>query len=185
MGTSSNKVIEQFLTFNLDGEVYAIGITRIREVLDLCKITRIPKMPEFVRGMINLRGGVVPIIDLRSKLGIPRGEETVNTCIIIIELILESESTLLGAVADSVREVISIESNHIDTPPQMGNRISTEFIRGMSKYEETFLIILDVDKVFSVEELSASFHNTTTQVTENNEVSEENNSVLSGEEEDE
>ena len=144
----------QYLTFRLGEEVFALDITQVREVLDYTAITRVPRMPEFMRGVINLRGSVVPVVDLRLKFGMSATERTVNTCIIIAEVALGDEHTLLGALADSVQEVIDLEAGQIEPPPRLGTSIDAAFIRGMGKRDERFVIILDVDRVFSNEELS-------------------------------
>ncbi|MBN2419573.1 MAG: purine-binding chemotaxis protein CheW, partial [Deltaproteobacteria bacterium] len=101
----------QYLTFILDQEVYALDITQVREVLDLTEVTKVPRMPEFMRGVINLRGGVVPVVDLRLKFDMRESERTVDTCIIIMELDIDGERTFLGALADSVQEVITLEAD--------------------------------------------------------------------------
>ncbi len=144
----------QFLTFKLDEEIYALDILQVREVLDYTAITKVPKMPQFMRGVINLRGGVVPVIDLRLKFGLNMSENTVDTCIIIMEITLDGETTLLGALADSVQEVITLDSEMIEPPPKIGTRLNTEFIKGMGKKNDDFIILLDIDRVFSSEELS-------------------------------
>jgi len=144
----------QFLTFKLDEEIYALDILQVREVLDYTTITKVPKMPQFMRGVINLRGGVVPVIDLRLKFGLSMSENTVDTCIIIMEITLDGETTLLGALADSVQEVITLDSEMIEPPPKIGTRLNTEFIKGMGKKNDDFIILLDIDRVFSSEELS-------------------------------
>ena len=144
----------QFLTFRLGEEVYALEITRVREVLDYTAITRVPRTPEFMKGVINLRGGVVPVIDLRLKFGMSQTVKTVNTCIIIVEITIDEEKTLLGALADSVQEVITLDDAQIEPPPRLGSRINTEFLRGMGKQNEDFIMIINIDRVFSVEELS-------------------------------
>ncbi|MBN1847253.1 MAG: chemotaxis protein CheW [Deltaproteobacteria bacterium] len=144
----------QYLTFKLDQEVYALDIIQVREVLDFTEVTKVPRMPEFMRGVINLRGGVVPVVDLRLKFGMSITEKTVDTCIIIMEISLEGESTLLGALADSVQEVLTLEPDQIEPPPRIGTRLKTEFIKGMGKKNDEFVIILDIDKVFSSEELT-------------------------------
>ncbi|MFH2066460.1 MAG: chemotaxis protein CheW [Pseudomonadota bacterium] len=144
----------QFLTFKLDEEVYALDILQVREVLDYTTITKVPKMPKFMRGVINLRGGVVPVIDLRLKFGLDIADNTVDTCIIIMEISLDGETTLLGALADSVQEVITLDSEQIEPPPKIGTRLNTEFIKGMGKKNDDFIILLDIDRVFSSEELS-------------------------------
>lgn len=143
----------QFLTFRLDGEVFALGIDKVREVLDYTTVTRVPQTPEFMRGVINLRGSVVPVIDMRLKFGMAKSEETVNSCIIIVEIGLDGDSTILGAQADSVQEVVDLEPNQIEPAPHIGSRLRTEFIRGMGKRDDQFIIILDIDKVFTGEEL--------------------------------
>ena len=144
----------QFLTFVLDEEIYALDIRQVREVLDLTTITKVPRMPEFMRGVINLRGGVVPVVDLRLKFGLNATEKTVDTCIIIIEITLDGETTLIGALADSVQEVMDLDHDQIKAPPKIGTRLRTEFIRGMGKKNDRFIIILDIDKVFTAQELS-------------------------------
>jgi purine-binding chemotaxis protein CheW len=145
----------QYLTFKLDEEIFALGIDKVREVLDYTSVTKVPQTPDFMRGVINLRGSVVPVVDMRLKFGMAKTEKTVNTCIIIVEINLEGETTVLGALADSVQEVLDLEPQQIEPAPKIGTKLRTEFIRGMGKRGEQFIIILDIDKVFSGEELSA------------------------------
>jgi purine-binding chemotaxis protein CheW len=133
--------------------VFALDISKVREVLDFTTVTKVPRTPEFMRGVINLRGSVVPVVDLRLKFGMSRTEKTVNTCVIIVEVTVEGETTVLGALADSVQEVIELGPNHIEPAPKIGTKLNTDFIRGMGKQDERFIIILDIDKVFSVDEL--------------------------------
>lgn len=144
----------QYLTFKLDDEVFALDITKVREVLDFTTVTKVPCTPEFMRGVINLRGSVVPVVDLRLKFGMTKTEKTVNTCVIIVEVAVDNETTVLGALADSVQEVMDLEPDHIEPAPKIGTRLNTEFITGMGKRDSTFIIILDVDKIFSTEELA-------------------------------
>lgn len=144
----------QYLTFKLAEEVFALDIAKVREVLDFTAITKVPRTPEFMRGVINLRGNVVPVVDMRLKFGMTMTEKTVNTCIIIVEIDLDGDKTVLGALADSVQEVIDLGPDKIEPAPRIGARLRTEFIRGMGKRDEQFIIILDIDKVFSVDELS-------------------------------
>jgi purine-binding chemotaxis protein CheW len=144
----------QYLTFKLEDEVFALDISKVREVLDFTAITKVPKTPEFMRGVINLRGSVVPVVDLRLKFGMSRTEKTVNTCIIITEVTVDNETTVLGALADSVQEVMDLGQDSIEPAPRIGTHLNTEFIRGMGKRDNTFVIILDIDKVFSVDELA-------------------------------
>jgi purine-binding chemotaxis protein CheW len=153
MALDEHSEINQYLTFKLDGEIFALAIGKVREVLDFTSVTRVPQTPSYMRGVINLRGSVVPVMDLRLKFGLARTEKTVNTCIIIAEIELEGETTVLGALADSVQEVLDLEADQIEPPPRIGTKLRTEFIRGMGKYGEEFIIILDIDKVFSANEL--------------------------------
>jgi len=154
MGVSGIVQISQYLTFKLDDEVFALDITRVREVLDYTTVTRVPRMPEFMCGVINLRGNVVPVVDLRLKFGMPKTERTVNTCIIITEVTVDHETTVLGALADSVQEVVDLEPGHIEPAPKIGTSLRTDFIKGMGKQNERFLILLDADRVFSSDELA-------------------------------
>jgi purine-binding chemotaxis protein CheW len=153
---SQADVIEttQYLTFKLDDEVFALDISKIREVLDFTSITRVPRTPEFMRGVINLRGSVVPVVDLRLKFGMAKTEKTVNTCIIITEVTVDNATTVVGALADSVQEVLDLSPDHIEPAPKIGTRLNTVFIKGMGKRDNNFIIILDIDKVFSTDELA-------------------------------
>ncbi len=144
----------QYLTFTLGDEIFALNIATVREVLEMTTITRIPRTPPFMRGVINLRGHAVPVVDMRLKFGMRRVEDTVNTCIIIVEVDLEGEAVIMGAVADSVREVFEMKPDQIDPAPRMGTSINTEFIMGMGKQDDGFIMILDINRVFSVEELN-------------------------------
>lgn len=145
----------QYLTFVLADETYAFNIQKIREVLDFTRVTRVPRMPDFMLGVINLRGGVVPVLDLCLKFGLPESENTVDTCIIIIEVEIGGEMILLGTMADSVKEVLSLEPDQIEPPPKIGMRLDTEFIDGMGKKDDEFIIILNIDRLLSTEELAA------------------------------
>ena len=143
----------QYFTFTLGEEEFALAIDRVREVLDYTTITKVPRMPQFLRGVINLRGNVVPVVDLRQKLGMSAIEKTVDTCIVIIDILIEGELTQMGALTDSVKEVIDLDPGEIAPPPRMGTQLDNKFIKGMGKQDERFLIILDIDKVFSAGEL--------------------------------
>ena len=143
----------QYLTFNLADEIFAFDVSKVREILELTSITKVPQTPDFMRGVINLRGSVVPVIDLRLNFGMQCTEQTVNTCIIVVEVNLLGESIVLGVLADSVQEVVEMEPDLIEPPPQLGTKLNTEFIKGMGKVENDFVMILDIDKVFSAEDL--------------------------------
>jgi purine-binding chemotaxis protein CheW len=144
----------QYLTFKLDDEVFALDISKVREVLDFTRVTKVPRTPDFMRGVINLRGNVVPVVDLKLKFGMSMTEKTVNTCIIITEVDVRGEKTVIGSLADSVQEVIDLEPEHIEPPPKIGTSLKTEFIKGMGKRNDQFIIILDIDTVFSHEDIT-------------------------------
>ncbi len=146
----------QYLSFKLDDEVFALGISQVREVMDFTTITKIPEMPEFMLGVINLRGSVVPVVDMRLKFGMPPTERKVNTCIIIVEIEIEGEKTILGALADSVEEVLELDPEHIEPSPRIGTRLQLRFIKGMGKRDNRFIIILDINKIFSADELAVT-----------------------------
>ncbi len=145
----------QYLTFKLAEEVFALDVAKVREILEFTTITKVPQTPEFMRGVINLRGSVVPVIDLRLNFGMTCTEQTVNTCIIVVEVSLEGEIIVLGVLADSVQEVVEMEPEQIEPAPHIGTRLNTEFIKGMGKINNDFVMILDIDKVFSSDDLLA------------------------------
>ena len=154
MAEANNIDTNQYLTFKLQDEVFGLAIGKVREVLDFTNITKVPRTPEYMRGVINLRGSVVPVVDLHLKFGLEQAEKTVNTCIIIVEINMEGEITVLGALADSVQEVVELEPEQIEPAPKIGTKLDTAFIKGMGKRDEEFIILLDIDKVFSNEELT-------------------------------
>jgi purine-binding chemotaxis protein CheW len=154
MSVSSITETSQYLTFKLEDEVFALDIGKVREVLDFTLIAKVPQTPDFMLGVINLRGTVAPVVDMRLKLAMTRTETTVNTCIIIVEIEIDGETTVLGALVDSVQEVMDLDPDQIEPPPRIGTRLNTKFIKGMGKRDNQFIIILDIDKVFSADELS-------------------------------
>ncbi len=154
MSENQSEDLIQYLTFNLDDDVYGLNIRGIKEVLDNRDITKLPRTPDFMRGVINLRGQVVPVIDLKLKFGLEETQFTVETCIIIVEVELEDgTTTLLGALTDSVREVIELLPDDIDPPPKLGTGIDAAFIYGMGKFEDEFIIIINVKRLFTISEL--------------------------------
>ena len=153
MSVDAITEIRQYLTFKLDNEVFALDVATVREVLDFTTVTKIPRTPEFMSGVINLRGSVVPVVDLRLCFQMSKTERTKNTCIIVMEVRLEGETAIIGALADSVEEVIDLEPEQIESAPKLGASIRTDFIRGMGKRESHFLMILDIDRVFSADQL--------------------------------
>jgi purine-binding chemotaxis protein CheW len=144
----------QYLTFRLGDGAFGIDVAKVREVLDFTTITKIPRTPDFMSGVINLRGNVVPVVDLRLCFEMPKTEKTVNTCIVVVEMMVDGESNVIGALADSVEEVIDLEPEHIQPPPRIGVQIRTDFIKGMGRRDAQLIMILDIDRVFSSEELS-------------------------------
>ena len=144
----------QYLTFKLEEEVFALDVAKVREILDFTTVTKVPQTPVFMRGVINLRGSVVPVMDLRLKFGMTATEKTVNTCVIVVEMALEGDTLVLGVLADSVQEVIDLEPEQIEPAPRIGTKLNTDFILGMGKHNEQFLMILAFDKVFAEEDLT-------------------------------
>jgi len=154
MSTATIMETAQYLTYKLGDEVFTLDIARVREVLDFTAITKVPRTPEFMRGVINLRGSVVPVVDLRIKFGMTRTERTVNTCIIIVDIMVENDIVTIGALADSVQEVLDLGAELIEPAPKIGTKLKIEFIKGIGKWNDTFVIILDIDKFFSSDELA-------------------------------
>jgi len=153
MAVASVTETIQYLTFRLADELFALDIVKVREVLDFTTITKVPRTPDYMQGVINLRGSVVPVVDLRLKLGMTRAEKTVHTCVIIVEVELGGENVVMGAMADAVQEVLDLEPEQIEPPPNLGTRRNMDFIRGMGRPADEFIIILDIDRVFTIEEL--------------------------------
>lgn len=154
MTISKITEIRQYLTFKLNEEIFALDVGSVREILDYTNITKVPQTPEFMKGVINLRGAVVPVVDMRLKFNMPPQERTVDSCIIVVEISIDHEQTVLGALVDSVQEVFEMEPGQIEPAPRIGTKLNTDFILGMGKRDDAFVIILDIDKVFSLEEIN-------------------------------
>jgi purine-binding chemotaxis protein CheW len=148
-----NSEPTQYLTFMLAGEIFAIGILAIKEIIEYHNLTEVPMMPVSVRGVINLRGAVVPVVDLRARFGQPPSEITKRSCIVIVEVQSGDERQVIGVMVDAVNEVLDIASADIEPPPTFGARIRSDFIQGMGKVKSKFVILLDVNHVLSVDEL--------------------------------
>jgi purine-binding chemotaxis protein CheW len=142
------------MTFKLGDELFAINVSQVREVLEVPQITKVPTAPEYMRGVVNVRGQATPVVDLRVRFGLPKGADTVHTRIIVMELELDGEATVLGGIADSVHEVIELDPSNVNPPPRIAMRWRTDFIQGMGRRGDDFIIILDVNAVFSSEELA-------------------------------
>jgi len=154
MTTNTPHIGNTYLTFTLGGETFALDIANVREVMDVAPVARIPRMPDFFHGVINLRGNILPVVDLRRILGMPPIEKTVDTCIVIMEIDIDGETTTMGALADSVQEVTDLDADAIGRVPKIGMKLDTTFIRGMGRHNDGFVIILDIDNVLSRSELS-------------------------------
>ncbi|AGW14798.1 chemotaxis protein CheW [Megalodesulfovibrio gigas] len=153
MSTSLSEGVMRLLTLTLDNVYFALDIHSVREILDMTDITSIPHTPEYMRGVVNVRGSAVPVVDLRLKFGLPAAERTLNTRIVILEIPRGEGVAAIGAIADSVREVLEVETARIDPPPRMGTGIRADFIRGICRQDERFLLILDAAKVFTTDEV--------------------------------
>ena len=146
---------QQYLTFMLGGEMFAVGILRIKEIIEYGEMTTVPTMPAFIRGVINLRGAVVPVMDLSARFGRKTAEVTKRTCIVIVEIEADGERQDVGIIVDAVNAVLDIPASEIEPAPAFGAKISTTFIQGMGKVNGKFVILLDVNNVFSADEMGA------------------------------
>jgi purine-binding chemotaxis protein CheW len=145
---------QQYLTFLLGEEMFAIGILAIREIIEYGYLTEVPMTPPFIRGVINLRGAVVPVVDLAVRFGREARDNSKRTCIVIVEIDTARGSQEMGVVVDAVSEVLEIAADDIEPPPQFGARIRSDFIRGMGKIDGNFVILLDVDRVLLMDEVA-------------------------------
>ena len=145
----------QYLTFRLGEEVFALDVSHVREILEFTTITKVPRTPHYMRGVINLRGSVVPVFDMRLKFGLTPIDKTVNTCVIVVEATCEGGTTVIGALVDSVEEVFELTPEEIEPAPSMGIQLCSDFIAGMGKRDDRFMVILDIDKVFTSDELAS------------------------------
>lgn len=153
MSVAAITETRQYLTFQLAEEVFAVEVAKVREILEFTSITKVPQTPDFMRGVINLRGSVVPVMDMRLKFGLPETEKTVNTCIIVVEVDHEGETIIIGALADSVQEVFELEPDQVEPAPRIGTKLNTDFILGMGKHDGQFIMILDIDRTFTGDEI--------------------------------
>ncbi|WP_435549303.1 chemotaxis protein CheW [Desulfobacterium sp. N47] len=144
----------KYLTFALANEEYGISILKIKEIIGMMPITPVPQTPEFVKGVINLRGKVIPVIDLRLRFGMSKIDYTERTCIVVVEISGESETVMIGIVVDSVSEVLNIKADDIEETPTFGTKLKTDYILGMAKFEGGIKILLDIDKVLSRDEVA-------------------------------
>ena len=153
MTTETVSENAQYLTFTLEEEIFALPVLKVREVLDYMKITKVPQAPDFMCGVVNVSGSVVPVVDMRLKLGVSSNVPFDQTCIILTEVAIDEETIVLGALADSVKEVVDLTSEQIDPAPRIGSKWNTAFLKGIGKRNDDFIIILDIDRVFTSDEL--------------------------------
>jgi len=146
--------INSYLTFKLGDEIFGANVAKILNILEMTKITKVPKSPPFMKGVINLRGAVLPLIDTRVKFDMGETEYTTNTCILVLDIDLNGESVHVGALVDAVQEVIEIDEVQIQPPPSIGSKYKSEFIEGMAKITDEFIMLLNMDLIFSTSELS-------------------------------
>jgi purine-binding chemotaxis protein CheW len=150
---------QQYLTFFLAGEEYAIEVLRVREIIEYGNVTRVPSMPTCIRGVINLRGSVLPVVDLAVKFGFPPTEPAKQTCIVVVEVELDSDGkqTVLGVLTDTVNQVIELRDTSIQPPPAFGTRVRLQFLRGLAEVENGFILLLDIERLLTSEELLAVY----------------------------
>ena len=155
MPTITNEAVEQqqYLTFHLAGTEYAIGILKVKEIIEYDAVTPVPKTPPWIRGVINLRGAVVPVVDLAVKFGVANSQVTKTTCIIILETILSGHPTIMGVIADAVSQVMDVSSEDIRPVPEFGTGIKIDYLLGVTRIGKKFALLLDTDKVLSADEL--------------------------------
>lgn len=153
MTINREEEVKTFLSFQLDEEVFAINVFKVINILEMSHITRIPQSPAYMKGVINLRGTVLPVIDLRTKFGLPEKEITVNTSIIVLSLEVTGEPILLGILVDAVKEVLELKTADLSPSPTIGTKYNSGFVEAMWRIDEKFIMILDIDKVFSTEEV--------------------------------
>jgi len=145
----------KYLTFSLAGEEYGIGILKVKEIIGMLEITRVPQTPSYVKGVINLRGKVIPVIDLRAKFGLEAGDYTERTCVVVVEVARTGGQVLIGSVVDSVTEVLNIREGEIEETPDFGVHLDTQYLLGMAKAGGSIKLLLDIDRVLGQEDLGA------------------------------
>jgi purine-binding chemotaxis protein CheW len=153
MSTNTDTKVNSYLTFQIGTEIFAADVINVINILEMTKITRVPKSPAYMKGVINLRGSVLPVLDTRLKFGLPETNYTTNTCILVLEINSKNEIIRLGAIVDSVQEVLEIGNEEVQPPPSIGTKFKTDILTGMVKKESDFIMILDINKVFADDEV--------------------------------
>lgn len=153
MDTKVKTSLKSYLSFKIDQEIYAVNVRHVLNILELVNITKVPHAPDYMKGVINLRGKVLPVIDTRIRFGLQEIEYSSNTCILVMELSLDDQEIQAGFLVDNVQEVLEIEEDEILPPPNLGNSFRSDFISGVGKQDEEFIMILDIEKVLSQSEI--------------------------------
>jgi len=159
--------INSYLSFKLGDEIFASNVRKVLNILEMTKITKVPKSPNYMKGVINLRGTVLPLVDTRIKFEMPETKFTANTCILVLDIELDGETVHIGALVDSVQEVLEIEESQIQPPPSIGNKYKSEFIEGVVKIDDDFIMLLDMDLIFSTDELTSIKEKSSDPIIEN------------------
>lgn len=146
--------INSYLSFKLGEETFAANVSKVLNILEMTEITKVPRAPEYMKGVINLRGSVLPVVDTRIKFGMPATEYTSNTCILVMEVEVDGEQVQVGGLVDAVQAVLEIEKEDILPPPSIGSKYRSEFISGMAKIDDRFIMLLNMDRVFSSDEIT-------------------------------
>jgi purine-binding chemotaxis protein CheW len=154
MSESSTARVNSYLTFKLDEELYAANVNHVISILELTRITKIPRTPDYIKGVINLRGAVLPIVDLRVKFGLSATEFTSNTSILVLEVEIDNVMVNLGAIVESVQEVIEMSDSNILPPPSLGSKFQSDFVEGMFRSNDAFILILNIQRIFTEDELT-------------------------------
>ncbi len=164
-GDRERSEAAKYLTFDLAGEVYGLEILKVQEIIGIMRITQVPTVPDFVRGVINLRGRVIPVVDLRLKFEMSTQEDTERTCVIVVQIQRDNAAVTIGIVVDEVREVAAIDDDQIEPTPSFGTSVNTDFILGMGKTEDKVVILLDIERVLSTEDMTTLSNTIETQET--------------------
>lgn len=162
---TKNK-INSYLTFKLGAEIFAANVSKVLNILEVSKITKVPKAPAYMKGVINLRGSVLPLVDTRIKFGMDETQITTNTCILVLDIEMGGDNIQVGALVDSVQEVLEFEESDIQPAPSIGSKYKSEFIDGVAKVNDNFVMLLNMDLIFSTDELSLIKENTPEKIQE-------------------
>jgi purine-binding chemotaxis protein CheW len=153
MEKENKKIINSFLSFRLGEEVFALHVGKVQKILEMTEITEVPRSPDYMKGVINLRGNVLPVIDMRVKFGMAPAERTKTTCILVIEAEIEKETVMVGLLVDAVQAVQKIKDEEILPPPSIGSKFRSDFISGMTRFNDRFYMVLNIDLLLSSDDL--------------------------------